>query len=290
MNYLTLYEFAKIKPEKIKEIMMDIRNWMIKKKLKLNEDKTECMLFGNENVLKNYEHLQYVKIGSSNIKTVTVLRNLGVSIDRNLTMKNQILNTVKICHHYLRNIAFIRKYLNEDTLKMLMYNHIMSRLDYCNSLYYELPNVLLKKLQSIQNKAARLIRKISLRERITPVLIDLHWLPIKARIIYKICLLTYKALKFGEPKYLRKHIIPFELETNIITRHAADRHRLYEPRGNKGAIARTFWYSAPRLYNKLPTSVKNSENVGKFKKNLKTHLFELCYDLEDKTLREQFKT
>ena len=88
------------------------------------------MLFGNENVLKNYEHLQYVKIGSSNIKTVTVLRNLGVSIDRNLTMKNQILNTVKICHHYLRNIAFIRKYLNEDTLKMLMCNHIMSRLDY----------------------------------------------------------------------------------------------------------------------------------------------------------------
>ena len=270
--------------------MTDIRNWMIKKKLKLNENKTECMLFGNENVLKNYEQLQHVKIGSSNIKIVTVVRNLGVSIDRNLTMKNQILNTVKVCHHHLRNIAFISKYLNEETLKLLIHNHIISRLDYCNSLYYGLPNVLLRKLQNIQNKAARLIRKISQRERITPVLIDLHWLPIKARIMFKICLLTYKALKFGEPKYLKEHLIPFELETNIMIRHATDQHRLYEPRGNKSAIARTFWYSAPRLYNRLPTNVKNSESVSKFKKSLKTYLFEQCYDLGDKTFREQFKT
>ena len=270
--------------------MIDVRNWMIKKKLKLNENKTECMLFGNENVLKNYEQLQYVKIGSSNIKIVTVIRNLGVFIDRNLTLKNQILNTVKVCQYHLRNIAFIRKYLNDDTLKMLIYNHIMSRLDYCNSIYHELPNILLKKLQNILNKAARLIGKISLRERITPVLIDLHWLPIKARIIYKICLLTYKALKFGEPNYLKEHLVPFRLETNIATRHATDRHRLHEPRGNKGIIARSFWYSAPRLYNSLPISVKNSDNVEEFKKKLKTVLFEQCYDMEDKTIRERFKT
>lgn len=103
---------------KIEERMThDIRNWMIKKKWKLNENKTECMLFDNKYVLKNHEQLQYVRIGSSNIKIVTVVHNLGVFIDKNLTMKNQILNLVKICHHHHRNTAFIRKYLNEDTLK-----------------------------------------------------------------------------------------------------------------------------------------------------------------------------
>ena len=147
-------------------------------------------------------------IGTSNIKIVPVLRNLGVYIDSNLTMKNQISNTVKVCNHHLRNIAFIRKYLNEDTLKMLIHNHAISRLDYCNAIYHKLPNILLKKLQNIQNRAARLIKKIPLCERITPALMELQWLPMKARIIYKICLLIYKALKFGEPKYLYEYLIP----------------------------------------------------------------------------------
>ena len=67
---------------KIEEVMTDIKNWMVKKRLKLNDDKTECMLFGTENTLKNYEQFQHIMIGTSNIKIVPVLRNLGVYIDR----------------------------------------------------------------------------------------------------------------------------------------------------------------------------------------------------------------
>ena len=130
--------------------MTDIKNWMVKKRLKLNDDKTECMLFGTENTLKNYEQFQHIMIGTSNIKIVPVLRNLGVYIDSNLTMKSQISNTVKACNHHLRNIAFIRKYLNKDTLKMLIHNHVISRLDYYNSFCYRLPNILLKKLQNTE--------------------------------------------------------------------------------------------------------------------------------------------
>ena len=55
---------------KIEEVMTDIKNWMVKKRLKLNDDKTECMLFGTENTLKNYEQLQHIMIGTSNIKIV----------------------------------------------------------------------------------------------------------------------------------------------------------------------------------------------------------------------------
>ena len=138
---------------------------MVKKRLKLNNDKTECMLFGTANTLKNYEQFQHIMIGTSKIKIVPVVRNLGVYIDSNLTKKKQISNTVKGCNHHLRNIAFIRKYLNKDALKMLIHNHVISRLDYCNSIYYKLPNILLKKLQNIQNRAARLIKKIPLREK-----------------------------------------------------------------------------------------------------------------------------
>ena len=85
---------------------------------------------------------QHIMIGTSNIKIVPVLGNLGVYIDSNLIMNNQI------CNHHLRNIAVIRKYLNEDMLKMLMHDHVISRLDYCNSIYYRLPSILLKKKNS----------------------------------------------------------------------------------------------------------------------------------------------
>ena len=67
---------------------------MVKKRLNLNDDKIECMLFGNENTLKNYEQFQHIMIGTSNIKIVAVLRNLGVYIDSNLTMKNQICERI----------------------------------------------------------------------------------------------------------------------------------------------------------------------------------------------------
>ena len=129
----------------------------------------------------------------------------------------------------------------------------------------------------MQNKAARLIKKTPLRDRITPALIELHWLPIKARIEYKICLLTYKALKYKEPKYLNECLAPFKLETNIMIRHATERHRLLEPRGNRNIAERSFDYCAPRIYNKLPLVIKDNEIVGQFKKRLKTHLFEKTY-------------
>ena len=75
------------------------------------------MLYGSPNELKKHEHLKSIKVGSSTIQIKTEIRDLGVQIDNKLSMKNQVLQTVKICNLNIRNIAFIRKYLNEDALK-----------------------------------------------------------------------------------------------------------------------------------------------------------------------------
>ena len=67
---------------KIEEVMTDIKNWMVKKRLKLNDDKTvECMPFGTDNTLKNCEQVQHIMIGTLNIKIEPVVRNLGVYSD-----------------------------------------------------------------------------------------------------------------------------------------------------------------------------------------------------------------
>ena len=86
----------------------------------------------------------------------------------------------------MRNIAFLKKCLDEKTITKLIHNYVISRLDYCNVLYYGLPNCYLKKIQNVFNRASRLIKGLPHSERITPVLIEFHWLPVKSWILYKI--------------------------------------------------------------------------------------------------------
>ena len=216
------------------------------------------------------------------------VRDLGFIIDNNLTCNEQIQTVIKNANFSLRNIAFIKKYLDDDSVKKLVHNYIITRLDYCNSLYYELPVYQLKKLQLVFNRAARLIVGISPRERITPVLTDLHWLPIKARIVFKICVLTYIALNTGKPAYLRNKLNKFRTELGVPIRHSHDPHRLDEPRMNKEIGTRSFKYSAPRLFNSLPRSVKDSGNLKAFKKKLKIFLFNECYDFDMKTITDRY--
>ena len=187
------------------------------KQLKLNEDKTECLIVGKRRDLERLENLHNLRLSNTVVEVKNSVRDLGVTLDSNLSLKHQISKVVRVAGYHLRNIGFVRKYLYSSTTKMLIHNHIISRLDYCNSIYYGLPNYLLKKLQIIMNRAARLVglQGVSPRERITPVLRELHWLPIKARVIYKICLLTYQAVKFEKPLYLREVLRNFQPDTSI---------------------------------------------------------------------------
>ena len=81
---------------------------------------------------------------------------------------------------------------------------------FCNSILYGLPTVEHEKLQRVQNIAARLITGSSRRDHITPVLKNLHWLPVKLRITFKILLLTYKILNGQSPSYLTSLISSYE--------------------------------------------------------------------------------
>ena len=85
-----------------------------------------------------------------------------------------------IFHVCICNLYMIRNFINRSNLITLVHSLIVLKVDYCNSLFVGLPNVTLKKVQSILNRVARLIFSLSPRVPITPYLIDLHWLPVKA--------------------------------------------------------------------------------------------------------------
>ena len=122
-------------------------------------------------------------------------RNLCVTQNFCLTMKQHVIKVCQIGHLHLHNIHSIRPYLTTDAIRSLVHAFVLSRLDYANALLFGLTNQLLDQLQRLQNLAARLIAQISRREHITPVLRDLHWLPIRRRIEYKVLVYTFQAYR-----------------------------------------------------------------------------------------------
>ena len=121
-------------------------------------------------------------------------RDIGVIFYCTLSMRPQVNFVVKSAFYQLRNIARIRKYLSAKTIELLVHAFVSSKLDFCNSLLYGIPKHLLRKLQSVQNAAARLVTSSSKYDHLTSLLMQLHWLPIAEPIKFKIVLLTFKCL------------------------------------------------------------------------------------------------
>ena len=136
--------------------------------------------------------------------------NLGVQFDDTLSRASHVNNVVKCAHLHLRTISRIRSCLTQDTAKLLTQSLVLSRLDYCNSLLAFASEQLLHKLQLTQNCAARVVTRTRRYEHITPILQDLHWLPVKEQIVFKVLLFVYKCLHGDAPKYLTSLLLPYE--------------------------------------------------------------------------------
>ena len=113
-------------------------------------------------------------------------KNLGSWLEAQMNLNTHVTKYCQAAFFHFFNIRRTRKFLNYETVQILVNAFVTSRLDYCNSLLYGLPATQLNKLQRVQNAAARLICIISRFDHITPNFIELHWLPIKYRINFKI--------------------------------------------------------------------------------------------------------
>ena len=178
-----------------------VEQWLCYNKLKLNNSKTQCILFSrtckqSSSVANAFSTVDFPLTSSICVK------NLGVLLDSNLSMKGQIKSIIKKCFFNIRNIGKIRKYLVEDSCEMLVNNLFISHLDYCNALYHGLPDCLLNQLQRVQNTAAKLVLCIRKSAHITPVLMKLHWLLVQQRVKFKILMQVFKIFNGQSPLYL----------------------------------------------------------------------------------------
>jgi len=260
---------------RVENCISDIRTWMVDNKLKLNEDKTEVLILTSK-LHRSCHGISQVVVGGAPIAPTLTVRNLGAMFDQSLTMDEFVKHICKAAYFHLHNISSIRNCLSKESAITLVHAFISSRLDYCNALLVGITETSLAKLQRVQNMAARLVTKTRKRDHITPILRQLHWLPVRQRIIFKVLLLTFKALNNLAPDYLR-----LLLNTYIPQRQlrSSDSSLLTVPRTRlKMAGDKAFAHFAPQMWNDLPLHIRSSDKLNNFKSMLKHHLYTQAYD------------
>ena len=257
--------------QRLEACIEELRQWMLLNKLKLNDQKTEFIIFGQPSKLKKTS-TTCIKVGIHSIKPSKSIRNIGAFMDTQLTMEEQVRNMTKLAWLNIFNISKIRGYLTQDQLKTIVHAYVTPKLDFNNCLLAGIPQHLVQRVQLVQNAAARLIMGSRKSDHVTPLLKELHWLPVTQRVLYKLLVNVYKALNLIGPRYLYELLVPY-VPTRTL-RSSSDTLLLTEPKSKlKRYGDRSFSVIAPHEWNKLPISIRSSKSLDIFKRALKTHLF-----------------
>jgi len=175
--------------DRLTSCVSDVAKWCASRRLQLNDDKTEMIWFGSRPNLAKLQRInRSLQVGTSDIQPSSVVRDLGLYMDSELTMKEHVAKIAAACFYNIRGLRQVRLRIGQEVTQQLVLALIM---DYCNSVLAGLPTSTLQPLQRVQNAAARLVFGLSRSDYVTPTLIQLHFLPVSYRIKFKLCCLVY---------------------------------------------------------------------------------------------------
>lgn len=213
-------------------------------------------------------NLQLDFLGKS-VKSATSAKDLGIVLDSYLTFNSQITNLVSSCMAKLGQISRARFMFDRQTLIKIINSLVMTKLTYCSIVWSNTSRQNIKKLQLVQNFAARIVTNKRKYDHITPVLKSLEWLPIALLLDYKIIIMTFKCLNNLAPTYLCEKFVKRSAIHNRNTRHNDD---LEIPKCKTSSGQKSFHYRATKLWNDLSPSLKDTSELSIFKHNLKHYL------------------
>uniref|UniRef100_A0A670J4S4 Reverse transcriptase domain-containing protein n=1 Tax=Podarcis muralis TaxID=64176 RepID=A0A670J4S4_PODMU len=276
-----LYLSFKSEPVKAVKVLCEcleaVGGWMAANRLRLNPDKTEVLFLGDRTRAGVEDSLV---LNGVTVPLKDQVRSLGVILDSQLSMEAQVKSVSRAAVYQLHLVCRLRPYLPADCLTRVVHALVISRLDYCNALYVGLPLKVTRKLQLIQNAAARLVTGGGRRDHITPVFKDLHWLPVRFRAQFKVLVLTFKALNGLGPVYLKERLHPHH-SARTLRSSAEGLLAVPSLREAKlqGTRQRAFSVVAPALWNALPADVKVINNYLTFRRHLKAALFREVFNV-----------
>ena len=189
--------------------------------------------------------------------------------DSSLYFWKHISQTCRACFYNIRDRRRLRKSLSFDLVKLIAVALVSSKLDYCNSLYHNMSEKDIARLQRVQYFLERVVRKALRFSHFVLILKRVHWLPVKFRIRFKICTITFRALRDNQPAYLadlhvRSKCSKYLRSTNL--------YRFVVPHIKTNTGSRDFSISRPALL-----LIRNTEIILTFRKLRKSHLFYLAF-------------
>ena len=254
----------------------DMNAWMSASRLRLNPAKTQVMCLGSRQLVSQID-IRDIPVLSTHVPPVESAHDLLVVVDSQLSLSAHVtaLCYMRSCYYHLRQLCPAARSLSTETAKTLVQGFISCRLDYCNSLLYGVADSLIQMVHSVQNAAARLVTGVRRQEHITPMLCNLHWLPVRERVRFKLACVMYKSL-LGQPSpstwpmmsssmmmYSRWHLL-----------RSANYRTCVVPRTQNGFGDRDFSVTGPRIWNDLPPELRHVDiSFGQFINMLKSYLF-----------------
>ena len=251
----------------VETLLGRLSDWFQTCKLKLNAAKTQIMVVNN-----NKKDIYKFEVVESDISPASKVSNLGILIDDQLSLKIQIDDVCRKALYHLRLISKNSKFLTPESLKKSITAFVLSRLNYCCTLYFGLPDYLIQKLQYVQNSAARLISGTRMSDHISPVINGLGWLTMVNFVRYRILVVMYSCLCSEMPNYLTEILY---VHSSIQTTRLSSKICLSVPLVRSKYGERAFSVCGPKLWNALPDTIKLTPTFALFKAKLRRHLLSI---------------
>ena len=249
----------------------NLRKWLIANRLSLNVAKTEFMLIGSKPMIKNISVSHpNVFIENKQIKQVNECKTLGVTIDKHLSWKS---NTEKICKNVTAGISAIRRikpFVDQDTLVSIYNAIIRPYFDYCCEVWDVFGETQSKRLQKLQNRAARIILNLSNDVHHTIALHALGWEPLQTERKKAKAKMMYKVLNKTGPKSLTNLFSYKGEKTNYHLRDISSSLCLPKPRTNN--MKKSFMYDGAHLWNSIPKEIRESKSLSSFRNKIAAHI------------------
>lgn len=256
---------VQVAANKINEDLQHLSNWFKMNKMKLNIDKTKCMVLNSN--LNNCN----IKIDDNFIEQINEIKYLGVIIDSKLNFKSHL---DYICKKIAKKLYFFRRIRNKLSVStsIKIFNSIIKpHFEFCSTIMLMFNGEMVNRLQILQNRGMRIILKKNRFVSKSVLLKSLNWLNVNQRIKYNVLIFVFKIINRHLPNYLMEKLKYVGDLTQYNLRNKFD-FRLDFFRNSK--TQNSLFYKGLKLYNELPIELKNEKNLFKFKKKLECYVKE----------------
>ncbi len=250
----------------IEEDLERVFEWCCNNSLLINPDKTKMLVVGSRKLLQQLEIRPKLKFIGKTLIPVTEVKDLGITLDSYLNYNEHIQALSSSCLSKLGQISRVKHIFDESTLAKIIDTLVISKINYCASVWSNTSDMNIKKIQLIQNCAARLITGLSKYDHISSTLDSLNWLPMKEHLLYRDTILTFKCINGLAPSYLCDR---FEKRNEIHDRDTRNNKKLQIPQYRTTCGQRTFKYRATKIWNALDEQLKSINSINVFKSKLK---------------------